>query len=81
MERFTFLSDGLRNVEVTSSTQINDGNQHHICFNKTGSLLELWVDGTKEASSSIKLKGDVWNEHDILLGSKYLSDLERYGFI
>jgi len=74
------LSDGLRNVEVTSSTQINDGNQHHICFNKTGSLLELWVDGTKEASSSIKLKGDVWNEHDILLGSKYLSDLERYGF-
>jgi hypothetical protein len=73
------LSDGIRNVEVTSSTKINDGNQHHVVFNKTGSFLELWVDGTKEASSSIKLKGDVWNENDLLLGSQHISDLKRYG--
>lgn len=73
------LSNGVRNVEVTSSTAVNDGNQHHIVFNKTGSLLELWVDGTKEASSSINLKGDVWNENDLLLGSQHISDLKRYG--
>lgn len=67
------LSDGVRSTEVTSSTYINDG-QHHIVFNKTGSLLELWVDGTKEASSSIKLKSDIWNEYDVLLGSHYVTE-------
>ena len=73
------LSDGKRTSEVTSSTYVNDASQHHIVFNKTGSLLELWVDGTKEASSSIKLKGDIWNEYDVLLGSHYVSDLSTYG--
>ena len=75
------ISDGLRNVEVTSSTALNDGNQHHIVFNKTGSNLELWVDGSKQATSPISLKGDVWNEYDILLGSKYISDISRYGMV
>lgn len=72
------LSDGVRTTEVTSSTYINDG-QHHIVFNKTGSLLELWIDGIKEASSSIKLKSDIWNEYDVLLGSHYITDYSRYG--
>lgn len=75
---FVSLSDGVRKSEVTSSTFVNDG-QHHIVFNKTGSLLELWVDGTKEASSSIKLKGDIFNKNDILIGSDFITDLERYG--
>ena len=68
------LSDGLRNVEVTSSTQINDASEHHICFNKTGSLLELWVDGIKEVSSSIKLKSQIANDYDMLFGARHLSD-------
>jgi hypothetical protein len=72
------LSDGLRNVEVTSSTKINDGNQHHIVFNKKGSNLELWVDGTKEGTTPIKVK-EIWNEYDVVLGSKYISDVGRYG--
>jgi len=75
------LSDGGRLVEVTSSTALNDGNQHHIVFNKTGSNLELWVDGNKQSSSPISLKGDLWNEYDILLGSKYISDISRYGMV
>ncbi len=68
------LSDGLRNVEVTSSTQINDVSEHHICFNKTGSLLELWIDGIKEVSSSIKLKSQIANTDDMLFGARHLSD-------
>jgi len=68
------LSDGLRNVEVTSSTQINDVSEHHICFNKTGSLLELWVDGVKEVSSSIGLKSQIANDYDMLFGARHLSD-------
>ena len=32
------------------------------------------VDGTKESSSSINLRGDVWNDYDILLGSKFTSE-------
>ena len=68
------LSDGLRNFEVTSSTQINDVSEHHICFNKTGSLLELWVDGVKEVSSSIKLKSQIANTDDMLFGARHISD-------
>jgi hypothetical protein len=36
---------------ITSTTKINDGQQHHICFNKTGSQLELWIDGVLEGST------------------------------
>src|SRR5210317_1339521 len=68
------ISDGLRNVEVTSSTQINDVSEHHICFNKTGSLLELWVDGVKEVSSSIGLKSQIANDYDMLFGARHLSE-------
>ncbi len=68
------LSDGLRNVEVTSSAQLNDASEHHICFNKTGSLLELWIDGIKEVSSSIKLKSQIANDYDMLFGARHLSD-------
>jgi len=68
------ISDGKRNIEVTSSTAINDANQHHIVFNKTGSLLELWVDGVKEVSSSIKLKSQIANTDDMLFGARHLPD-------
>ena len=68
------LSDGLQNVEVSSSTFINDVSEHHIVFNKNGSLLELWVDGVKENSASINLKSQIANSNDMVIGSKYLSD-------
>lgn len=68
------ISDGLKRTSVTSSTYVNDTTQHHIVFNKTGSMLELWVDGIKEVSSSVQFKGQVSNTHDLLLGSKFISD-------
>jgi hypothetical protein len=70
------LSDGLTSVINISNTKINDNSQHHILFNKTGSLLELWVDGVKEVSSSVNLKGQISNTFDMLIGSKFISDSE-----
>ena len=62
---------------TSSTTKINDNTAHHICFNKTGSKLELWIDGTKEVtanlptdvSGSVTIRG-ISNDYDILLGSK-----------
>lgn len=68
------LSDGMITTAITSTTTINDTEQHHIVFNKTGSLLELWVDGVREVSSSLKLKSQISNEYDMLFGSKFISD-------
>ena len=73
------LSNGNRRILATSTTKINDNTAHHICFNKTGSKLELWIDGTKEVtanlptdvSGSVTLRG-ISNDYDILLGSKTL---------
>lgn len=73
------LSSGNTRIITDSTTKINDNTAHHICFNKTGSHMELWIDGVKEVtgslptddSGSITLRG-ISNEYDILLGSKTL---------
>ena len=73
------MSDGLTNAQITSSTSINDGTAHHIVFNKNGTMLELWVDGTKESETSISSLGQVHNKYDMLMGAKFLSDGGTYG--
>lgn len=80
---FISLSNGITTVEASSSlsTPINDNNEHHILFNKSGSHLELWLDGVKQStgslptnvSGSITLRG-IHNTYDMVLGSKFLSD-------
>lgn len=76
------LSNGITEVFATSSTSINDNSAHHICFNKSGSHLEVWIDGTKEGTGSLPTSGSnkvitmkgIANRYDVLLGSKTLSD-------
>lgn len=75
------LSNGLSNVEAVSTTSINDDKAHHICFNKKGSVLELWVDGVKENTAELPMdnNGDITlrgisNTNDIVVGSRTLSD-------
>jgi len=68
------ISDGLKTTATTSTTKVNDATQHHIVFNKTGSLLELYIDGIKEVSSSVNLKEQVSNTYDMLFGSEFTSD-------
>ena len=76
------LSNGITEVFTTSSTSINDNLPHHICLNKTGSHLELWVDGIKENTGSLPTSGSlenitlrgISNTYDMLLGSKFDSE-------
>jgi hypothetical protein len=70
---FISISDGLGITELSSSTLINDG-QHHVVFNKSATALELWIDGTLNARKLISLKETIANEHDIIFGSKLISD-------
>ena len=68
------LSDGISVIELTSSTTVNDTTPHHIVFNKIGSLTELYIDGVKEASSSIATSYQISNTYDMLIGSNFVSD-------
>ena len=36
---------------ITSLTSVNDNQQHHIVFNKSGDTLELWIDGVKQGAT------------------------------
>jgi len=76
------LSNGITRILTSSTTKINDNEPHHICFNKTGSHMELWVDGVKEATGSLPTSGSIdnitmrgiSNSYDVLLGSRFISD-------
>ena len=76
------LSNGITRILTSSTTKINDNEPHHICFNKTGSHMELWIDGVKEATGSLPTSGSIdnitmrgiSNSYDILLGSRFISD-------
>lgn len=72
---FASFSNGTHQTEITSSTKLNDSTAHHIVFNKTGSNLELWIDGTKEGTQPFNgaMKG-IHNKYDMLIGSKFISD-------
>ena len=76
------LSNGITTVEALSTTAINDSEAHHICFNKVGKTLELWIDGVKENTDELPTSGSnevitlrgISNENDIVLGSRTLTD-------
>lgn len=44
--------NGLNEIVLESSSSVNDNNYHHIMLQKTGSQVELYVDGIIEASAS-----------------------------
>jgi hypothetical protein len=58
------------NVVALESSNIPVGSRSHVLFNKTGSKLELYVNGQLNASSSINIEdGFTQNEADIFIGS------------
>lgn len=61
-------SDGSTKIEMLTSSSINDGNYHNICLSKTGSLVNMYVDGVLESSGS-DVSGEVFNYHDYIIGS------------
>jgi len=54
---------------MTSSTKINDNAQHHIVFNKTGSRLELWVDGVLERTTTDTTVNNTHNDAILTLAA------------
>jgi hypothetical protein len=66
---FFETSDGTSTNRVTSSAQYNDGSYRHFTFNKTGSLYEIWVNGSRVASESVSYPFNINNQKDILIGN------------
>lgn len=66
-------SDGIATSYVTSSTYIT-GSEKHIVFNKTGSVLELWIDGVKNASGSDTTTQNTHNNALLIMGAKGYND-------
>jgi len=54
---------------IISTTTINDNNQHHILFNKTGSTLELWIDSVNEGSTLDTTLDNTHNPAILTVGS------------
>lgn len=61
-------SDGLRSTVITSSI-ITDNNWHHIVYQKTGSNLQLYVDGTIVNSGSDDLNDHPVNRSNVYFGA------------
>jgi hypothetical protein len=59
---------------ITSTTRINDGNQHHIVFNKTGSLLELWIDGVREGYTNDTTYENTHNDAILTIGGNGINN-------
>ena len=58
-------SDTTNIPDVQSTTDVADDTYHHIVAQKSGSKLELWVDGTKEADDDDTTTGDTHNLSDL----------------
>jgi hypothetical protein len=66
---FFETSDGSSTTRITSSAQYNDGSYRQYSFNKTGSLYEIWVNGSRIASQSVSYPFNINNQKDILIGN------------
>ena len=66
---FFETSDGNNTTRITSSNSYNDGTFRNFAFNKTGSLYEIWVDGSRVASQSVSYRFNINNQKDILIGN------------
>lgn len=62
-------SDGLDILTLTTSSSINDGNYHHYCVTKSGSLFSIYVDGVLETTGS-ELRDQSTNANSIIFGAE-----------
>jgi len=59
----------------TSTTSVNDGNWHHILYQKTGNSLQLYVDQSLESSATHADVGQIRNNQTFILGAN-VSEVE-----
>ena len=62
--------DGSNNPGVRSSSNINDGEFHHVAFVKEGNQLKLYIDGNLEGTSTDSTTGTTANNTPVYLGSR-----------
>ena len=62
--------DGSNAGAVTSTTNINDGNFHHIAFVKDGENLHLYVDGVLESTQTDNTSFNTKNNSSIYVGRR-----------
>jgi hypothetical protein len=61
-------SDGTLTAQVVSTSRIDDDRWHHAAFIKSGSMLEMWVDGVLEASVADATVAATTNTRDVGIG-------------
>ena len=61
-------SDGTFVSTISSSISINDNLYRHIVYQKTGSEMQLYIDGVIEASGSDNTLNQTYNNSDIMFG-------------
>ena len=57
-------------VEITSTTQINDGRFHHIAFVKNGETLRFYIDGIEEVNTEDITQNSTQNDSALYLGRR-----------
>ena len=62
------ISNGADTSKLEYSNNVT-GSVNHVVFQKTGSLIELYVDSTKIGSTAIPADGNFQNDADIFIGS------------
>lgn len=70
-----FCSDGF--MEYTASIAASNSTWQHVVFQKSGSELQSWLNGTKIASSSVALNLNINNGSNLLIGS---DSAKQYAF-
>lgn len=69
---------GTDEVFITSNTPITGAFQHIVC-QKTGSMFQMFVNGTLNSSGSCNVNGSVYNTSPITIGSLFDGDSPFYG--
>lgn len=70
-------SDGFQTVVLMSSASLNDGQYHHVCVNKSGSILTLYVDGVS-SESSYDVPDQPTNDYHLIFGADSFSGLHQF---
>jgi hypothetical protein len=66
-----FNNGGASPVTVTGSTNINDGNWHHVAMVKSNTNVKLYVDGVQDADATNSLFGnDLTNTANMYIGTE-----------
>lgn len=65
------VGDGITLKTLTYATLLSDGDIHHVVFQKSGSVYQLWVDGALADSETADLV-NIKNDADIFIGCKGL---------